>query len=91
MSTSENNFKISISETNNATKKFSNKIIFSSYSLNSKFLNSPTKKSISVTDMGWRVKLDAWTAECGNQKLRKRRTVSIELDTPFQKLVLLEN
>ncbi|CAB07292.2 Menorin [Caenorhabditis elegans] len=44
-----------------------------------------------VTDMGWRVKLDAWTAECGNQKLRKRRTVSIELDTPFQKNRHLRN
>ncbi|CAL2047845.1 unnamed protein product [Caenorhabditis brenneri] len=44
-----------------------------------------------VTDLGWRVTLDAWTTECGDQKSRKRRKVSIELDTPFQKNRNLRN
>ncbi|CAI2352804.1 unnamed protein product [Caenorhabditis sp. 36 PRJEB53466] len=44
-----------------------------------------------VTDMGWRVKLDAWTAECGDEKMRKRRTVTLELDTPFKKHRNLRN
>lgn len=39
----------------------------------------------SVTDMGWQVKLDAWTTDCGDKKGRKRKKVSLELDTPFQK------